>query len=56
VLLKTEKLDGSAGEKFTDVDYQLPADLTNKDLLTVKFVAHPGATAGGVYYVRLMKN
>ena len=56
VLIKTVNLDGTAGEKFIDVDYALPAGLTNKDVLTIKFVAHPGSTAGGVYYLRLMKD
>lgn len=55
MLFKTVKLDGSAGDRFIDVDYPLPAELTNKDVLTVKFVAHPGSTAGGIYYLRLMK-
>jgi hypothetical protein len=56
-LLSTVKLDGSKGDKFYDVDYELPQDLLGDSgrMLTVKFVAHPNSVAGGIYYVRLMK-
>lgn len=57
-LLQTVKLDGAGGDKFIDVDYTLPQELVNKfsgKPLKVKFVAHPGSIAGGVYYVRLLK-
>lgn len=57
VLLKAVELKGSEGDKFFDVEYELPAEIVNTPsaLLTVKFVAHEGSIAGGVYYVRLLK-
>lgn len=57
-LLETVKLDGSQGDTFFDVDYDLPEELTKKTAaktLEVKFVAHKGSVAGGIYYVRLLK-
>jgi DUF1680 family protein len=56
-LLKTVKLDGSKGDTFFDVDYELPEQIINKltNNLNVKFVAHKGSVAGGVYYIRLLK-
>ncbi|MGV3589144.1 MAG: beta-L-arabinofuranosidase domain-containing protein [Adhaeribacter sp.] len=57
-LLQTVKLDGSAGDKFYEVDYQLPTRIitkANSTNLNVKFVAHQNSTAGGIYYVRLLK-
>ena len=58
ILLKTINLDGSAGDKFFDVDYELPDDViksSSNGTLKLKFVAHTNSIAGGVYYVRLMK-
>ena len=57
-LLKTESLDGSRGEQFFEVDYELPGTLTagaREGILTVKFAARQGSIAGGVYHVRLLK-
>jgi uncharacterized protein len=57
-LLKTVSLDGTQGDKFFDVDYPIPAKIKEgaKDgILTVKFAAHPGSVAGGIFYVRLLK-
>ncbi|GEO03831.1 glycosyl hydrolase [Adhaeribacter aerolatus] len=57
-LLRTVKLDGVQGDKFYEVDYQLPNEILNKagsTNLTVKFIAHQNSTAGGIYYVRLLK-
>lgn len=56
-LLKTVTLDGSAGDKFIDVDYPLPQQLITQQpsIITIKFVAHPGSMAGGVFGVRLLK-
>lgn len=40
-----------------DVTYDIPADLTKgKQNVTVKFQAHPGAVAGGVFGCRIMKS
>ncbi|MFD2065968.1 beta-L-arabinofuranosidase domain-containing protein [Pontibacter silvestris] len=57
-LIKTVQLDGAQGDTFFDVDYAIPAEITNSavnDTLKVKFAAHEGSTAGGIYYVRLLK-
>lgn len=48
-------LDGSHGNDFFEVDYAIPAAIRQAGALTVKFVAHPGSLAGGVYGVRLMR-
>lgn len=55
VLLKTVELNGSKGDRFFDVDYVLPAEVAKEKLITVKFVAKENSTAGGIYYVRLLK-
>jgi hypothetical protein len=55
VLLQTVELNGSKGDQFFDVDYPLPAELAKEKLLTVKFAAKEKSTAGGIYYVRLLK-
>jgi uncharacterized protein len=57
-LLKTVNLNAAKDDQFYDVDYELPADIINSltsETMAVKFVAHPGSVAGGIYYVRLMK-
>jgi len=41
---------------FFDVTYKIPAELTkNKEKVTVKFQAHPGKTAGGVFGCVMLK-
>lgn len=55
VLLKTVELNGSKGDRFFDVDYVLPAEVAKEKLITVKFAANENSTAGGIYYVRLLK-
>ncbi len=43
--------------KFFDVTYSIPASMVkNKDHVRVKFQSLKGNTAGGVYYVRLIKH
>ncbi|GAA4424623.1 glycoside hydrolase family 127 protein [Pontibacter saemangeumensis] len=57
-LLKSVTLDGSQGDAFFDVDYDLTEALQKKaaaKTIEVKFVAHKGSVAGGVYSVRLLK-
>lgn len=57
-VLATVKSDGSQGNKFFDVDYIIPENILEKSaegLLNVKFAAHEGSMAGGIYFVRLMK-
>ena len=55
VLLQTVELNGSKGDRFFDVDYLLPAEVAKEKLIIVKFVAKENSTAGGIYYVRLLK-
>ncbi|QNA46258.1 glycoside hydrolase family 127 protein [Lacibacter sediminis] len=55
VLLQTVELNGSKGDQFFDVDYELPAEVAKEKLIAVKFVAKEKSTAGGIYYVRLVK-
>ncbi|OLY94373.1 hypothetical protein SAMN05444008_10538 [Cnuella takakiae] len=56
-LLQTVVLNGNQGNNFYEVDYDLPQQLVQNSggMLQVKFAAHPGSVAGGIYYVRLMK-
>lgn len=57
-LLQTVRLDDSGKDEFIESDYQLPQELVSKfsgKPLKIKFVAHPGSIAGGIYYVRLLK-
>ena len=54
--LITQRLENNRPEQFYEEIYQLPADrLKGKDKVTVKFQAHPGAEAGGVFGVRVMR-
>ncbi|AJQ94782.1 beta-L-arabinofuranosidase domain-containing protein [Gynuella sunshinyii] len=56
-LLTTQKLTGGKGDVFFDVDYNIPSSMIgNGSLFRVKFQAHSGSTAGGVFYVRLIRN
>ncbi len=42
--------------RFFDVEYSIPeAVVKNKDRVRIKFQALPGNTAGGIYYIRLVK-
>lgn len=50
-------LDGSHGDKFFSVDYPIPDELLKEDrdsVFTIKFSAHEGSIAGGIYHVRLL--
>jgi hypothetical protein len=52
----SQQLENNKPDKFFEEVYRLPADLlTGKQTITVKFQAHPGAFAGGVFGVRVMK-
>jgi DUF1680 family protein len=56
VKLATERLQNKRPGRFYDQTYSLPADLTRgKEKVTVKFQAHPGRWAGGVYGVRSLE-
>jgi hypothetical protein len=57
-LLANVKNDGHAGNSFFEVDYPIPQALLDnmkKEELNVKFIAHEGSIAGGIYYIRLLK-
>ena len=42
---------------FKDVEYDIPAEMVEgKDKIRVRFQSLPGNTAGGVYFIRLLKN
>lgn len=53
-LFQTVHLDGKGGDNFVDVDYALPANL-DTETIRIRFVAHSGSMAGGIYYLRLLK-
>jgi len=55
MLLQTVELNGAGGDQFYDVDYVLPAEVAKEKLMIVKFAAKENSTAGGIYYVRLLK-
>ncbi|MCC5834551.1 MAG: glycoside hydrolase family 127 protein [Opitutales bacterium] len=47
------------GDRFYDVDYPVPDEIVDNapdGILTVKFVAEPDSTAGGIYGVRLLRS
>jgi uncharacterized protein len=57
-LLTTVQMDDSQEEKFYDVEYELPQNAIpykEGNILTVRFQARENSTAGGIYYVRLLK-
>ncbi|RNI33228.1 glycosyl hydrolase [Rufibacter immobilis] len=57
-LLKTVTADGSGGDKFVEVDYELPAHLLTKasnNVLNIQFRAKEGSSTAGIYEVRLLK-
>jgi DUF1680 family protein len=54
--LVTQRLQNNRPGKFYDEVYALPASMTKgKEGVTVKFQAHPGAWAGGVFGLRVLK-
>jgi hypothetical protein len=54
--IATQKLTAPKPGKFTDVTYAVPANLTKgKQKVTVKFQAHPGSIAGGVFGCRIVR-
>ncbi len=57
-ILATVNLDGSLGDGFVDVDYQLPAEILKKTVngkMEIKFKAHENSMAGGVFFIRLLR-
>ena len=55
--LATQQLENNKPNQFYEEIYKIPADMVKgKDTVTVKFQAHPGATAGGSYGLRVMRS
>ena len=53
--IATQELNAPKPGQFMDVTYEIPSDLTKgKQRVTVKFQAHPGAMAGGIFGCRIM--
>jgi hypothetical protein len=48
-------LDGKKGDSFFDLRFTLPPNL-NTQTLTVKFAAHDGSVAGGIFDVRIVRS
>ena len=56
VKIATQQLQNNHPGEFFDENYVIPADVTrDKTSVTVKFQAHPGATAGGIFGCRILK-
>jgi uncharacterized protein len=54
--IATQRLENNKPDRFYEEVYRLPADLLKgKPTITVRFQAHPGAFAGGVFGTRVMK-
>jgi uncharacterized protein len=56
--IETVQLTGTAGDKFLEVDYALPAAMLEKAKggeLKVMFKALPNSSTAGIYYVRLLQ-
>jgi len=54
--LATQRLQNNRPNKFYDEFYSIPEDLTKgKQTVTVKFQAHSGTWAGGVFGLRVLK-
>ncbi len=55
-VLATVSLDGNHPEDFYTVRYRLPAEMVEgRERVTVRFQAHPGNMAGGVFDVRVLR-
>ena len=56
VIIATQELQKNHPGEFFEAAYPIPAELTQgKNSVTVKFVAHPGNLAGGVFGIRILK-
>jgi hypothetical protein len=54
--IATQMLNHEKPGEFFDVDYELPVNLTQgKSKVAVKFQAHPGNMAGGLFGVETLK-
>ena len=55
-LIATQSLSGNKPGEFFDVTYLIPPELTRgKDKIVVRFQAHQGNTAGGLYGLRVIQ-
>ncbi|WP_210466694.1 glycoside hydrolase family 127 protein [Rufibacter roseolus] len=57
-VLQTVRQDGSLGDKFVEVDYEIPAAVLAKakdNTLKLTFTALENSSTAGIYYVRLLK-
>lgn len=54
--IATQKLNSPKPGKFMDVNYPVPPAMTRgKQKVTVRFQAHKGALAGGIFGMRVIK-
>lgn len=54
--LAGQRLENNAPGRFFDATYAIPPELALvKETITVRFQAHPGKTAGGVFEVRVLR-
>ncbi|MBE3071242.1 MAG: glycoside hydrolase family 127 protein [Planctomycetes bacterium] len=54
--IATQRLNRNQPDRFFDEVYAIPADLLRgKQKVTVRFQAHPGNTAGGIFGLRVLK-
>ena len=54
--IATQRLQSNRPGRFYDEVYPIPADLTKgKNKVTVRFQAHPGKTAGGIFDCRTLR-
>ncbi|HLW08536.1 MAG TPA: DUF6805 domain-containing protein, partial [Marinilabiliaceae bacterium] len=56
-LLATVKLDGSKGDDFFEVEYEIPAAIKKSlgQKIELMFKSHENSIAGGIYGIRLMR-
>lgn len=56
VKIATQELTGGESQRFFDVEYTIPAELTRgKSKVTIRVQAHPGKTAGRVFGCRTLR-
>lgn len=56
VKIATQELTGGESQRFFDVEYAIPAELTHgKEKVTVRVQAHAGKTAGRVFGCRILR-
>ena len=54
--IATQNLNAPKPGEFIDVTYAIPPEMTRgKKKVTIKFQAHPGRTAGGIFGCRILK-